>query len=259
MRFLYIILIFAILQSTAWARFAMLPLKDAVESSDLIVMGTLAEVKEYTENKMDYGSGTITVEKVLYGKLPAKEKKLTLVWSNPTGLTCPRVEHKHEENKKGIWLLKLQKDEKVRADHPMRFLPLDKVDEVKKLLPKPSETVKSSPDNSSSNKKERLWGIAKVEINDDGTVTLTDIIKGKEHGMWFPGKKGGFKPTVTLKKGESCEFTDGDHAFTTIKLDKIEKGKITFTIKDKFDARSFGDGIKTSTKTITIKPYKKLE
>ena len=102
MKYIYVILISLLFQSTVWAEWGLLPLKDTVKESDLVVIGTLTGIKEYTENKMDYGSGTITVEEVLYGKLPAKEKKITLIWQNRSGLACPRVEHRHQKDKKGI-------------------------------------------------------------------------------------------------------------------------------------------------------------
>ncbi|NIP24104.1 MAG: hypothetical protein GWN67_07885 [Phycisphaerae bacterium] len=37
----------------------------------------------------------------------------------------------------------------------------------------------------------------------------------------------------------------------------VEKGRIIITVTDEFDARSFGDGIKRTKKTLSISPYKK--
>lgn len=240
MKYICIIIVMLLINSNTWARWAYIPLKDAVKKSDLIVIGTLKDVKEHTKDEIDYGEGIITVDTVLYGKLPQKEKKLSLKWQNRTGLACPRVEHKHKENKKGIWLLNIKKDSSVIANHPSRFQTLDKKDEILKFIKKLNKNTK------------KLWGIEEVKINKDGSVTLTDA----KNGMWFPDKKGGFKPSVTLKKGETCDLIDGDHDFMKFKFEKIKDGKITFTVTDKFDARSFGGKIKTEIKTITIKPYK---
>ena len=65
--------------------------------------------------------------------------------------------------------------------------------------------------------------------------------------------------SITLKPGQACSLSDGRHAFITYELKAIEQGRIIITVTDKFDARSFGDGIKRTKKTITITPYKKQD
>lgn len=99
----------------------------------------------------------------------------------------------------------------------------------------------------------RLWGIAEVKLNKDGSVTLFDATEGDGHAMMF--SLSTIVKSVTLKPGESCSLTDGDHATITYTLKKADGNQLTFHIKDRFDARSFGDGIKVKEKTITIAPY----
>lgn len=101
----------------------------------------------------------------------------------------------------------------------------------------------------------RLWGIAQVTIDNDNSVTLVDAETGYGRGLSLSLSRR--VASVTLKIGESCVLSDGHHAFITYELKKIEKGKITFLVTDKFDARSFGDGIKQETKILTISPYLK--
>ena len=49
-------------------------LASVIKESDLIVVGTLDEVKEHTKNGIDYGQGVIVVHKVLRG-IVQKDKK----------------------------------------------------------------------------------------------------------------------------------------------------------------------------------------
>ena len=134
MKVLSIILLVLFLASVCFAEWADIPLKDIIKESDLIVVGTLDEVKEHTKNGIDYGQGVIVVHKVLRGIVQKDKEKVTLIWSNPTGLACPRVEQRYNQNKKGIWMLSLQKDGKVRADYPKRYQSIEKESEILKLL-----------------------------------------------------------------------------------------------------------------------------
>lgn len=118
---------------TAASEWGLLPLKSAVETSDLIVIGTLRDVAEVTSNDFDYGVGTITVDEVLWGGAESREK-LSLVWKNRSKIKCPRVEHRGHENARAIWLLTLKPGGKVAADHPGRFVTLEKKEKILELL-----------------------------------------------------------------------------------------------------------------------------
>ncbi len=103
----------------------------------------------------------------------------------------------------------------------------------------------------------KLLGVVQVKINADKSITLFDAKPG--HGLNLMMLAQGTKRVdfVTLRPGKSCLLSDGRHVFITYKFKKLEKGKIIFVITDKFNARSFGDGIKEETNTISITPYKK--
>jgi len=79
MKALGIILLVLLLASVCFAEWADIPLKDIVKKSDLIVVGTLDEVKEYAKNGIDYGQGVIVVHKVLHGIVQKDKEKLTLI------------------------------------------------------------------------------------------------------------------------------------------------------------------------------------
>ncbi|MHC4545624.1 MAG: hypothetical protein ACYTDW_11200 [Planctomycetota bacterium] len=104
----------------------------------------------------------------------------------------------------------------------------------------------------------RLWGVAEVTLNDNGSITLVDA-KSSGVGLNLMMRDANNKvvDSVALSPGQACSLSDGRHAFITYELKAIEQGRIIITVTDKFDARSFGNGIKRTKKTITISAYKK--
>lgn len=103
----------------------------------------------------------------------------------------------------------------------------------------------------------RLWGVAELRLNENGSITLIDA-KSSGVGLNLMMRDANNKvvDSITLTPGQSCSLSDGRHAFITYELKAIEAGRITITVTDKFDARSFGDDIKRTKATITISPYK---
>jgi len=102
----------------------------------------------------------------------------------------------------------------------------------------------------------KLWGISSCTVNGDGSITLVDRRdSGIGHMLWFYAENGNAPEKVILRKGESCELTDGDHAFITYKFIRLDNKDIIIEVTDKFDARSFGDGIKKEKKKVVISPY----
>ena len=101
----------------------------------------------------------------------------------------------------------------------------------------------------------RLWGVAEVALNDNGSVTLIDA-KSTGVGLNLMMRDANNKvvDSITLKPGQSCSLSDGRHAFITYEFKAIEKGRIIINVTDRFDARSFGAGIKLNKATITISP-----
>jgi len=103
----------------------------------------------------------------------------------------------------------------------------------------------------------RLWGVAEVALNKNDSITLVDA-KSSGVGLNLMMRDPNHKTvdSMTLTPGRACCLSDGHHVFITYELKAIEQGRIIITVTDKFDARSFGDGIKETKETITISPYK---
>jgi hypothetical protein len=104
----------------------------------------------------------------------------------------------------------------------------------------------------------RLWGVTELRLNEAESVTF---VGEKESGgglnlMMFDSKNK-ITDSVTLTPSRSLSLSDGRHIFITYELAAIKDGRIVINVTDKFDARSFGDGIRVNKKTITISPYKK--
>lgn len=106
----------------------------------------------------------------------------------------------------------------------------------------------------------RLWGVAELKLNENNSITMIDAKNsGYGYALMMRDSKQKIVDSITLKPGRACILSDGRHAFITYELKAIEDSRIIITVTDKFDARSFGDGIKKAKKTITISPYKKQE
>jgi len=104
----------------------------------------------------------------------------------------------------------------------------------------------------------RLWGVAEVILNENSSITLVDA-KSSGVGLNLMMRDSNNKTvdSITLTPGQSCSLSDGRHAFITYEFKAIKQGRITISVTDKFDARSFDDGIKETKSTVTISPYKK--
>lgn len=105
-------------------------------------------------------------------------------------------------------------------------------------------------------KTNKLWGVSACIINGDKSVALVDSKdKGYGFGLWMADGKGSILEKATLKSGQSCELADGHHTFINYKFIGVKDGRIIVEVTDKFDARSFGHGVKKQKKRLTIFPY----
>ena len=106
----------------------------------------------------------------------------------------------------------------------------------------------------------RLWGVAEVTLNENGSITLVDA-QDSGYGFALMMRDSNHKSvdSITLTPGQACSLSDGRHAFITYELKAIEQVRIIIAVTHEFDARSFGDGIKRTKAIVTISPYKKEE
>ncbi|HEX8335500.1 MAG TPA: hypothetical protein VF621_02150 [Pyrinomonadaceae bacterium] len=114
------------------AMWASVPLEQLVQESDLIVVGTLRGVTEHTAGDTDYGRGRIEVREVIWGAASPGDS-LALEWQNASAVACPRVEHKGNEGREGIWLL-TRDGEALNASHPGRFVGLSERRKIETAL-----------------------------------------------------------------------------------------------------------------------------
>ena len=101
-----------------------------------------------------------------------------------------------------------------------------------------------------------LWGVEKVLLNEDNSVTLVDS-KHSGTGVNFlmSDSSNEIVDSASLKVGQTCTLMDRRHMFITYELKDIKDDKLTFMVTDKFIGISFGDDIKIARKMITILPY----
>lgn len=135
-----------IIVPTAIAMWAWIPLEELLKRTDVIVVARLTDVRTTTkpsrltsvlrnQERVDYGSGTLTVTEVVRGSAKIGDK-LRLEWSNPSGLICPRVEHAPYKSQTMVWLLQTSSNGAVRADYPGRVLDPKSRSELDALLKK---------------------------------------------------------------------------------------------------------------------------
>ncbi|MDH4238882.1 MAG: hypothetical protein OEW48_04920 [Phycisphaerae bacterium] len=106
----------------------------------------------------------------------------------------------------------------------------------------------------------RLWGVTEVALNENGSITIVDAkSSGVGLNLMMRDSNNKVVDSVTLSPGQSCSLSDGRHVFITYELKVIKNSRIIIAVTDKFDARSFGDGIKRTKAVVTISSYKKEE
>ena len=106
---------------------------DVVLDSDLIVVGTLSQVHEWTEDGTDYGVGRIDIQHVVVGDATNSES-VTLTWDNPTDRICPRVSHGPMDQRLALWFLSVEVDGTVRAVSSRHALALDSPERLRSFL-----------------------------------------------------------------------------------------------------------------------------
>ena len=142
MKYALSIMLIFFLSITAISEEIIISLEMAVKTSDIIVIGTLKNVSEETKDGIDYGRGEITVDEVLLGNVKENEK-LILVWQNKSNIDCPRVEHRNNQNKQYIWLLKEKAIGEVAADNSGRIVSVENKKSVLELLRERDKSNKS--------------------------------------------------------------------------------------------------------------------
>ena len=101
---------------------------ELLAQTDVVVVGRLTNVKEWSADKVDYGEGTIEVTESLLGALP-DTKKVTLRWSNRQ-YTSGRLDFKETGKLEFVWLLWRAQDGTFRVRHSGQKAPLDQKKQI---------------------------------------------------------------------------------------------------------------------------------
>lgn len=143
----FVSLIPLLLSTTLFATWALIPLDELVDDSDLIIIGTLHSA---TENSDGLGTGYILMDQVMTTGIKTSEGRslrpgdnLKITWAD--NWACAMDMHLGWANKKGIWLLKIENDGTVKAGYPGRFRDLDELTNIRNLMSKRSRVKTSKP------------------------------------------------------------------------------------------------------------------
>jgi hypothetical protein len=85
-----------------------------INSAEVIVVGTLENVKLRTADGTDFGSGVLQVSETLVGHVAGEQ--IILEWHDPSNLVCPRIEHEKAGDLLGLWFLRNVPGHGLRAE-----------------------------------------------------------------------------------------------------------------------------------------------
>jgi len=181
------ILIFAF-ASVSFANLVYVPLKDAVENSDVIIVGTLRNVSEKVEGAATYGEGEILVERYIAGNVEDAAlkagDKLRLKYIED--FACIMGSHKAIENEKGIFLLTVDDKGEIKSKD---FRPLENLRELEKLLEKGTKTRNAFKTIKIQNDAEPAFQAAENQDRQTSAVSF---------GVYSLERKINYRPILTL-------------------------------------------------------------
>lgn len=136
--------IFALMTTTLFGMWAVIPVEELVAESDLIVVGTLYSP---TEDHIGIGKGYIHVEEIIFGNARTRSSRplqvgdsLKIEWAD--NWACASGMHMGRVGKRGVWLLQVKPGGTVDAGYPGRFTTDEK---ESTLIRKLVKTKKKAP------------------------------------------------------------------------------------------------------------------
>ncbi|HEX5130969.1 MAG TPA: hypothetical protein VFX92_00630, partial [Candidatus Krumholzibacteria bacterium] len=112
---------------------AVFPLQDKVAASDVIVVGTMTNIRSAREFGFDKSSATIVVDSVLWGAV-APGDSLRVTWQNLTTIACPRVEFRHGAGHPMLWFLERDETGYLPVSTSQRCSPVGDADAARRFL-----------------------------------------------------------------------------------------------------------------------------
>lgn len=153
--------------TTVLGTWAWIPLAQLVPDSDLIIIGTLHSAAEDAEG---IGNGYILVERIMTRGVKTLDgaplqpgANLKINWADDWA--CAMGMHRGREGKRGVWLLKIEDDGTVDAAYPGRFVGMEELNDVERLLRK--RPVKNSARVDILNED---WNVSKPGSVDTGIL-----------------------------------------------------------------------------------------
>lgn len=171
----------------SFANLIIIPLDEAIKDSDLIIIGTLKDISEKSEDFAAYGKGTIVVDEFIAGNVSdengfAIKSGDELALSYIENFACVMGSHKRIENEKVIFLLTLNDEKEIQYKD---FRSLESLPEIKKLLKKgikPNEAAKTIKIQNAGE------GISQPLLVDQSSETVYCVLYSEEHKQreYFP-------------------------------------------------------------------------
>jgi hypothetical protein len=233
-RILFFVVLFTmILFQACLASFSPESLHSLLTDSDLVVSGTLIELKIIGEEavpgaRIKLYRGALKVEEVFMGTAP-QDMTCHLTWDHCAGLSSS-LDPEIFRGKGGIWLLrKAPGRDSYILDHPGRYLPLADRKLVKSSLEMPFFTVEFTEHEGTVGKPFPATFIMHSKRGQLSSANFLTV-KGKMlelHGTIFievrntDGDVKATSPVISLKDGSPIIITNGSPRSVTIDLSRF--------------------------------------
>jgi hypothetical protein len=96
----------------------------------------------------------------------------------------------------------------------------------------------------------KLPGIEELRIEPDGSVAL--IAARSSYKLYGPDGK---TDAVRLFRNQACSVAE-HHSSLKYQLQDVKDDVVVLVVTDRFDGTSFGEGVRSTARTIEIRPYK---
>ena len=92
-----------------------------INRSDVILVGTLVDVRTWSEGNFDHGRGILQITDVLASDLRVGSE-LILEWSDQKNVVCPRIENEQYAGREGLWFFRRSADGRLGSAPTFRDL-----------------------------------------------------------------------------------------------------------------------------------------
>ena len=169
----------------ASAAFLILLIEERVKQSNLIVVGTLRDVSETETNDFRISKGTLVIEQVIFGEFQNSNgqsfesgEKVRVEWTNLKTFAC---QFGFPENKKEVWLLKVDDKGEIESLSPGATASMSELSEVKKHLRKKKKNNAAKLLNTISGEGEKVVQLdSSEETSQKETIRYSLTVKNEQ-------------------------------------------------------------------------------